>query len=1183
MIPLSFAQRRLWFLSKLEGSGSTYNTSMVLRLTGDLDHGALEDALRDVIARHEVLRTLFLVRDGEPYQQILPVEETEFELPVAESAPQELTGAVAEAVEYDFDLSTEIPLRAQLFAMGPGEQVLVLVMHHIAADGWSTGPLARDLSVAYEARLMGRAPGWDPLPVQYADYALWQREMLGADDEEDSVLQQQVAYWRAVLEDAPEELRLPVDRPRPAVSSHQGHRVPLEIPAEVHERLVTMAREREVTLFMLLQAAMAMTLNRAGAGTDIPIGSAVAGRTDEALDDLVGFFVNSLVIRTDLSGNPTFDDVLDRVREAGLGAFEHQDVPFERLVEELAPTRSLSRHPLFQVMLTVQNTGSAALSLPGLEAEALPAGASSAKFDLEVSVGEEFDAHGAPAGIRGRLVAAADLFAPETAERITAWLLKVVETVAAAPETRLCAVGVLDEVERRRLIEAGDGTAVEMPDATVPGLFAAQVARKPDAVALVGNGVSLSYAELDERANRLARVLVGRGVGPESLVAVCMERGIDLVVALLGVLKAGAAYLPVDVSYPAERIAFMLADATPVCVLTSMEYAPVVPEPAEVPVLVMDGAEMVAELSRSAGSALREHELNGVPMPGCSAYVMYTSGSTGVPKGVVATHRDVVELASASHWGLSDGTRVLFQAPHVFDASAYEIWAGLLAGAGVVVAPVGALVDGGVLRSWVAEFGLTHVHVTAGLFRVLAERDPGCFKGLEEVLTGGDVVPVAAVERVIEACAGVTVRHLYGPTEVTLCATQRAVNEPDALGGTLPIGAPLDNTRVFVLDDSLTVVPVGVVGELYVAGAGLARGYLGRAGLTAERFVACPFSSAGERMYRTGDLARWTVDGQLVFAGRADEQVKIRGFRVEPNEVQSVLAAYAGLAQVAVVAGEDAAGGRRLVAYVVPADVEAEPGRLADGVREFAAERLPGYMVPSAVVVLEALPLTVNGKLDRRALPVPDYSVAAGVGRGPVTVQEEILCQAFAEVLGVERVGVDADFFALGGHSLLAVSLVERLRARGVSVSVRALFQTPTPAGLASASGPEFVAVPENSIPADAETITAEMLSLVDLTAEEVGRVVAQVPGGAANVADVYPLAPLQEGLLFHHLMADGGDDAYVVPTVLAFESRERLEAFLEALQWVVDRHDIYRTGIVWEGLREPVQVVVRHAVLPVQ
>ncbi|WTN35326.1 non-ribosomal peptide synthase/polyketide synthase [Streptomyces canus] len=1177
MIPLSFAQRRLWFLGQLDGPSATYNIAMALRLTGQLDRGALEAALRDVIGRHEVLRTVFPAVDGEPYQRILSVEEAGFELPVAETSPEELAGALAEASAYAFDLSSEIPLRAWLFVLGEGEHVLAMTVHHIAGDGWSMGPLARDVSAAYAARSAGEAPRWDPLPVQYADYALWQRELLGDGHVDEGVLGEQVTYWRETLAGAPEELELPVDRPRPAEAAHEGHRVGLELSAEAHGRLLQMAHERGATLFMVLQSALAVLLSRLGAGTDIPIGAAIAGRTDEAFDDLVGSFVNTLVLRTDLSGDPTFEELLDRVREAGLDALDHQDVPFERLVEELAPARSLSRHPLFQVMLTVQNTASADVHLPGLRVELVPTGGSTAKFDLEVSVGEAFDADGAPAGVSGRFVASADLFDAGTAERVAGWLVRVVEVLSAEPGMRLSAVELLDEGERRRLVEGGSGAVCPVPGVTVPELFAEWVARTPDAVAVDSGEVRLSYAELDARANRLARLLRVRGVGAESVVAVCMERGVDLVVALLGVLKAGGVYLPVDVEYPAERVAFMVADAAPVCVVASSQWATVVPETAVgIPVLTLDDPALQAELDRQP----TEQVPNWAVSSENAAYVMYTSGSTGVPKGVVATQRDVVELALASHWGVSGGARVLFHAPHSFDASSYEVWVALLSGAGVVVAPTDVAVDGGVLRSWIAEYALTHVHVTAGLFRVLAERDPGCFAGVREVLTGGDVVPVEAVRRVVEACAGVVVRHLYGPTEVTLCATECEVSGPGVLDGVLPIGRPLDNTRAYVLDDSLAPVPVGVAGELYVAGAGLARGYLGRGELTAERFVADPLGGvAGGRMYRTGDRVRWTPEGRLVFVGRSDEQVKIRGFRVEPGEVEAVLAALDQVAQAAVVAREDTPGDKRLVAYVVAAG---DPGGdWAGTVRELAADRLPGYMVPSAVVVLDALPLTGNGKLDRKALPAPAY--VAGSGRGPANAREEILCAAFAEVLGLDSVGVDDDFFALGGHSLLAVSLVERLRGRGVTVSVKALFQTPTPAGLAVATGAGEVVVPPNLIPDGATHITPEMLPLVDLDEAEIARIVAHTEGGASNIADVYPLAPLQEGIFFHHLMSDQqGADVYAMPTVLGFDSRRRLDGFLAALQQVVDRHDIYRTAIVWEGLREPVQVVRRHAELPV-
>ncbi|MFB7620969.1 condensation domain-containing protein, partial [Kitasatospora sp. NPDC056181] len=528
MIPLSFAQRRLWFLAKLEGRNTVYNVPTALRLSGELDREALAEALRDVIGRHEVLRTVFPEADGEPYQRILPVDGTGFELTRTEVAPEELAGAVAEAGRHAFDLGTEIPLRAWLFGSAPGEHLLVLVVHHIAWDGSSAAPLARDLSVAYTARAAGRSPDWEPLPVQYADYALWQRELLGDRDDPQSLLARQTEHWRAVLAGAPEELELPADHPRPAVASHRAHQVALDLPADLHAKLLGVAREHGATLFMVLQAALAVTLNRLGAGTDIPIGAAVAGRTDEAFDDLVGFFINTLVMRTDLSGDPTLSEVLERVRETGLNALDHQDVPFDRLVEELAPARSLARHPLFQVMLTVQNTASAGLKLPGLSVEPLPTGSTTAKFDLELFVGEEFDADGSPAGVRGRFVASADLFEVGSVEVLVGRLVRVLELVVVDVGVRVSGVGVLGVGERVGLLEGLSGGVRGGGGVTLAGLWAERVVESPGAVAVVGDGVELSFGELDERAERLARLLVGRGVGAESLVGVVMERGVDL-------------------------------------------------------------------------------------------------------------------------------------------------------------------------------------------------------------------------------------------------------------------------------------------------------------------------------------------------------------------------------------------------------------------------------------------------------------------------------------------------------------------------------------------------------------------------------------------------------------------------------------------------------------------------------
>ncbi|MFE0179107.1 amino acid adenylation domain-containing protein, partial [Streptomyces sp. NPDC059002] len=1033
---LSFAQRRLWFIGQLEGPSSTYNIPMGLRLSGALDRAALITALRDVIGRHEVLRTLFPAADGEPYQRIVDLDDLVWEPTVERVGRDGLAAAVAGAAEHVFDLASEVPIRAWLFELAPEEHVLVVVVHHIATDGWSTGPLARDVSVAYAARREGRAPDWEPLPVQYADYALWQRELLGDERDPEGVMARQVAYWRDALDGSPEELELPFDHTRPAVASHRGNSVPVDIPAQVHARIADVARAEGVTVFMVLQAALAMLLARLGAGTDIPIGSPNAGRTDEALDDLVGSFVNTLVLRTDLSGDPTFREVLGRVRENSLSAFAHQDVPFERLVEELAPSRSMARHALFQVMLTLQNTSEAVLDLPGLRAESLTTGPAKAKFDLDVIVGEAFDGNGHPAGVRGFATAAADLFEPATAERLVACLGQVLDALTAAPDTRLSAVRVLGDAERHRLLVEWNDTAAEVSPATVPALFAAQVARTPDAAAVVADGQTLSYAELDARANQLAHSLLHRVVRPESVVAVCLERGADLMVALLGVLKAGGAYLPIDPEYPADRIAYMLGDAAPALVLASARTAGKVPD-AAVEVLLLDDTD-------GGGRAATAPRVDlAVTHP---AYVIYTSGSTGRAKGVLISHAGVASLVAGHvrYLGVGPGCRVAQFASASFDTFGWEWFMALLSGATLVVIPQERRL-GEALPAFLTEQRVTHATLPPA---VLATLDEGSIDPDTVLVVAGEACPPDVMAR---WARGRGLFNSYGPTETTVDATLWRC-EPES--AEVAIGTPVLNTEVYVLDAYLAPVPVGVAGEMYVTGAGLARGYLGRPDLTAERFVANHLAGDGSRLYRTGDRAKWTADGRLVFAGRTDDQVKIRGFRIEPGEIGTVLATHPSIAQAAVTVREDTPGDKRLVAYVVPADGTSSwsPSATAS-VLALAAERLPDYMVPSAVVPLDALPLTVNRKLDREALPAPDYSAgAAAAGRGPSNVREELLCGVFAQVLGVDKVEVDDDFFAIGGHSLLAVRLASRVRAvLGVDLDIRVLFDAPTVAGLAAA------------------------------------------------------------------------------------------------------------------------------------
>ncbi|NEE23154.1 AMP-binding protein, partial [Streptomyces sp. SID7499] len=633
-LPLSYAQRRLWAIDRLQGPSTAYTIPAALRVTGALDQEALDAAFRDVITRHEALRSVIAVADGEPYQRVLAPSDLNWRLRTAEPRPEDLDDAIARAHAHTFDLSSELPIRAWLFTTAPDEHVLVLLVHHIAADGWSMAPLARDLSQAYAARCAGRAPDWQPLPVQYADHALWQRQLLGDESHPGSLMARQTSYWRQTLAGAPEELELPFDRPRQSVPSHHGHQIPLDIPQDVHARLADLARAEGVTTFMVLHAALAVLLSRLGAGTDLPIGAAVAGRTDEALDDMVGFFVNSLVLRTDLSDDPTFHETLRRTRDTGLSALAHQDVPFEKLVEELSPARSLARHPLFQVMLTLQNNAEAALELTGTATDVLSEGSTAARFDLELNISEHFAPDRTPAGLHGRLIAAADLFEEESARRLTERLTRLLDLLCTSPELRLSDIDLLDEEERRRVLTEWQAPAVDAPPATLPQLFEAQAARTPDATAIVDGGIQISYAELDARANRLARLLIRQGVGPESVVGVCMERGAELVVALLAVLKAGGAYLPLDPAYPAERIAFLLDDAAPVVIVTTARPGTDL-GPAVAPgtaLIAVDTPETAQALAAQDGTPLTDDERRP-PLPHHPAYVIHTSGSTGRPKG----------------------------------------------------------------------------------------------------------------------------------------------------------------------------------------------------------------------------------------------------------------------------------------------------------------------------------------------------------------------------------------------------------------------------------------------------------------------------------------------------------------------------------------------------------------------
>ncbi|SCF49039.1 amino acid adenylation domain-containing protein, partial [Micromonospora matsumotoense] len=981
-VPLSFAQQRLWFLYRLEGPNPTYNIPIAWRLRGRLDADALIAAVGDVVARHEALRTIVSDQDGgEPYQRVLPAEKVA--VPVAEIAEADLPAQLAEIGAYGFRLDHEPPLRARLFRIAPDEHVLLLLLHHIAGDEWSDVPLRRDIVAAYTARCAGLVPAFPPLPVQYADFALWQRA-------ESGTLAAQVDGWRDALAGLPEELDLPADRPRPAQASHRGDVVGFTLPAEVAERLRVLARSTGTSMFMVVQAAVAVLLSRLGAGTDVPLGAPVAGRPDTALDDLVGFFVNTLVLRTDTSGDPSFRELLARVRETDLAAFDRQDVPFEHLVEALNPERSLGRHPLFQTMVSYLGEADRTWHLGALRVETERVRQHVAMFDLS------FDFFETRGGVRGELEYATDRYDRSSAQTLVERLQRVLATVAADPAAVVSRIDVLAPAERFRLLAVEP--AVPIPAGSIVELFVAQAVASPDAVALVSGGRAWTFTELDDWSSRLAGALTPYAGG---LVALATSRPLT-VPAILGVLKAGAAYLPLDAYQPTDRVAAMLDDARPAILVTTGD----VDVPWTGPRLVVGAAAPEAEPSVGAPSAED------------AAYVIFTSGSTGRPKGVVVPHRGIVNLFASHRERFMTGPkrRVAHVASFTFDGS-WEPLLWLLDGHTLHVLDDDEYRDAGPLVSRLREQHIDVLDVTPTFLRELLPAGL-LAAGLSVLFVGGEAIDGQLWQRVC-ATPGLTCHDLYGPTEASV----------DAYGWEGPGRSSyrLRNVRTYLLDAGLRPVAPGVLGEVYVAGAGLAHGYLNRAGLTAERFVADPFGPSGARMYRTGDLARFNRDGVLEFAGRADGQVKIRGYRIEVGEIE------AALGQAAVVVRDG-----RLVAYVVGGPVNTDRLRAT----------LPDYMIPSAFVEVDALPRTIAGKLDVTALPTPDFSTLVG-GTPARNSREQRLCDLFAEVLGLPSVGIDDDFFAMGGHSLLVMRLAGRVRAvMGVELPVRAVFDAPTVAGL---------------------------------------------------------------------------------------------------------------------------------------
>ncbi|SMG55422.1 amino acid adenylation domain-containing protein [Rhodococcus rhodochrous J3] len=1049
-VPLSLAQQRMWFLNRFDPRSSTYNLPMALRLTGELDVAALQVSIMDVIDRHESLRTVFPDSPNGPHQVIRAAAEVVPDLTPTRITPDELPASVRRLVFTGLDVTSDVPIRAELFELGDQEHVLALVVHHISADGWSTGPMARDIMVAYTARTEWEEPSWAPLPVQYADYTLWQRQVLGAEDDPQSLISRQLDYWRRTLAGVPDQLDLPADRPRPAVQSYSGATVDFSIDPELHRELVALARTRNASLFMVVHAALSVLLARMSGQDDIAIGTPVAGRGEQALDDLIGMFVNTLVLRTDIDSGTPFTTHLARARDAALGAFGHADVPFERLVEVLNPARSTARHPLFQVMLSFENLRAAHVELRGLTLDVLDIDTAVARFDLQLTLTEDFAEDGTPNGLGAAFTYATDLFDHATVRGFADRFVRILEAVVREPEVVVGDIDLLDADERLAVLESWNDTAHELEPATLVDLFDARVATDPDAVAVAFEGEQLTYADFDARVNRLARHLISQGVGPETAVGLAVRRSFDLLVGMYAIVKAGGAYVPLDPDQPADRNAYILDTAAPVAVLTTTRDA--FESPAAARTIEIDTLDVSDLPSGPITDADRIETLT----PANTAYVIFTSGSTGRPKGVAVPHGAIVNrlLWMQDEYGLTRDDVVLQKTPFTFDVSVWEFFWPLQIGARLEIALPDGHRDPAYLARVMADRGVTVAHFVPSMLAVfVAENAAASASSLRMVFASGEALPASVAARLRSILPGARLHNLYGPTEAAVDVTYHEVTAADEVS--VPIGVPVWNTGVHVLDGRLHPVPVGVAGELYLSGVQLARGYVARPDLTAERFVASPYG-AGERLYRTGDLVRWvaretsdvrTAGAELEYIGRTDFQVKLRGLRIELGEIEAALLALDDVDRAVVLVRSDAHSGEHLVAYLVVAD-----GRALDtaSVSRRLAGSLPAYMVPSIYVVLDEFPLGSSGKLDRRALPAPVFEVKEF--RAPTTPVEQIVASVFADVLGLDRVGLDDDFFALGGNSLIATQAVSRIgESLGGRVALRAIFEASTVEALAAA------------------------------------------------------------------------------------------------------------------------------------
>jgi amino acid adenylation domain-containing protein len=1133
LLELSFAQQRLWMLDQIAEGRSAYHVGLHVRFEGPLSVVALCSAIAGLVRRHEALRTSFPSIDGRPVQQIAPFREPDVPLielngmGPSEEREAEALRLAREESRRPYDLASGPLVRWRLYQLDTSLHILLLGMHHIITDGWSLTVIYRELAELYDACVNRRSALLGDVPIQYADFAAWQRNWLSGE-----VLRKQLDYWRSQLSGI-SALELPADRPPPAEQSFRGLSERIFLSDEVLAGIKRVASEEGATLFMTLLAALQVLLQRYTGQDDIVVGSPIANRNRTEIEGVVGFFVNSLVLRTDLSGDPTFREAVRRVREVTLKAYEFQDMPFEKLVEDLAPERNSGQNPFFQIMFALQNLPlRKPLEVAGLRMSLVGSKTLTSRFAMEMHLSETND------GLSGQLVYSTDRFDGPRIARMVGHYCRILRAVSTQPDLRLSEVPLLTDEERQRLLVDWNQTTAEYPnERRIHEIFEQQARRQPSAIALLCGERATTYGELNGNANQFAAYLREHGVGPGTLVGICMDRSIEMICAILAVLKAGAAYVPLDPSYPQERLNFMIKDSEAPVVITVELFEDVLSE-SGVKVISLSRVWPLVEKHSRENVTIRAGETCDL------AYVIYTSGSTGTPKGVAVPHRAVTRLVlNANYINLGPDDSVAHLSQVCFDAATFEIWGALISGARLIVVSKEVALEPELFEATLKRHGVSCLFLTTALFNAFAAWSGSIFKGVKQVLFGGEAVNPHWVSHVLESGPPERLVHVYGPTECTTFATFYPVRQVPQNATTIPIGRPISNTTAYVLDRHGNPVPVGIPGELYLGGPGLAQGYLNRPELTREKFVPNPFcTDDSERLYRTGDFVRYLPDGNIEFVGRADHQVKIRGFRIEPGEIEVVLRRHPKVEDAVVVARDDEPGERQLVAYIVPRE-----GSAHGNWRDFLQRKLPAYMIPSAFVELEALPMTASGKVDRLALPKPEPLVGEDSAHAELTPTEQIVRNVWANVLRADDFGTERSFFELGGHSLVAIQVVTALRRiLQIEIPVNSLFNNPTVSSLSSYL----------------DELVAQNLETVRPPIEKVSR------------DQLLPLSFAQERLWRNERDAASPDNVNVV--LLDLKGDLNIPCLERSLQELVRRHEVFRTTFQVIG-DAPVQRIAPH------